>query len=440
MKIWIRMSALLLTLACATAQGRECSIEEVYDAARAGGVPVACHAIAGDSLCTVEDVRRYATQTPPRPLQDVLRACMPPPQPAPPPPPPPPPVPPPPPMPGAGAGAAPPPPYTTVPVFFATDRAAVVSKHPAGKFGGKRSQTGLSYGVCEVSIPFRHLVGELEGPKFWKLEFSPAPDKHVTLLSTRLLSRGDLYKRLQAQFTAAGNRSALLFVHGYNVSFADAARRTAQIAYDLRFPGVAGMYSWPSAGKLASYPVDEATVEWSQGNLQRFLVDFLDTAGAERVYLIAHSMGNRALTRALAGAVTARPDLRARIAEIILTAPDIDAQVFRDQIAPALLSAGRPITLYASSKDEALGASRKFHSYPRAGESGAALTVVSGIDTIDATDVDTSLLGHSYFAQARPVIQDLYDLITHGKRATERGGLRKVDSASGTYWSFERPK
>ena len=35
-----------------------------------------------------------------------------------------------------------------------------------------------------------------------------------------------------------------MFVHGFNVSFADAARRTAQIAYDLAFGGP-GALSWP---------------------------------------------------------------------------------------------------------------------------------------------------------------------------------------------------
>jgi esterase/lipase superfamily enzyme len=330
--------------------------------------------------------------------------------------------------------------FTTVPVYFATDRLADKPADPVNKFGGKRSRTGLSYGVCEVSIPFRHVVGEMEGPKFWRLEFKPDPTRHVTLLSTTLLSRQALYAQLQAQFARGNDRSALLFVPGYKVTFDHAARRTAQIAYDLRFPGAAVMFSWPSAGEVSAYAADEATVEWSQGNLQKFLVDFLDSAQAERVYLIAHSMGNRALTRAVAGAMAARPDLKDRIAEIILTAPDIDAQVFKEQIAPALVSGGRPVTLYASSKDEALGASRKFHQYPRAGESGASLTLISGIDTIDASDVDTSLMGHTYFAQAQPVLTDLYNLITGGKRAADRGGLRAVNSAQGRYWSLEPAK
>ena len=51
------------------------------------------------------------------------------------------------------------------------------------------------------------------------------------------------------------------------------------------------------------------------------------------------------------------------------------------------------MTLYASSGDEALRASQRLAGYPRAGQGGAGIVVVAGIDTVDASLVDTSLLG-----------------------------------------------
>ncbi|HEY8360578.1 MAG TPA: alpha/beta hydrolase, partial [Ramlibacter sp.] len=66
---------------------------------------------------------------------------------------------------------------------------------------------------------------------------------------------------------------------------------------------------------------------------------------APNVYLTAHSMGNRAQTRALVSLLAEKPTLRSRLKEeVILTAPDIDADVFRRDIAPALVKAGRPVT------------------------------------------------------------------------------------------------
>lgn len=69
--------------------------------------------------------------------------------------------------------------------------------------------------------------------------------------------------------------------------------------------------------------------------------------------------------------------------------------------------------MYASLRDLALVASRKVHGSPRAGDSGQALIVIRGIETIGATEVDTSLLGHSYCADTRSVLSDIFNLVRH---------------------------
>ena len=95
-------------------------------------------------------------------------------------------------------------------------------------------------------------------------------------------------------------------------------------------------------------------------------------------------------------------------------------------------------TLYASSKDKALQASKKIHGeYPRAGDSGKDLVVVKGIDTIDASLIDTSLLGHSYFGDNRSVISDIYYLIKQNLPADKRMGLIAKTIKNLTYWLFK---
>ena len=59
-------------------------------------------------------------------------------------------------------------------------------------------------------------------------------------------------------------------MHGYNVTFADAVRRTGQMDYDLDFLGPAILFSWPSEGRLDGYFPDEATIEATE-HLKRFL-------------------------------------------------------------------------------------------------------------------------------------------------------------------------
>ena len=101
--------------------------------------------------------------------------------------------------------------------------------------------------------------------------------------------------------------------------------------------------------------------------------------------------------------------------QIILAAPDVDAGAFRERYAPAVLNAlAQQTTLYASSADKALLASTKVHGYTRAGLSGEHLLAVPGLETIDASPIDTSLIGHSYYGDNPLMIKDLKALIELG--------------------------
>lgn len=331
-------------------------------------------------------------------------------------------------------------PFATIRVFFGTDRNIINSNDPNEMFGAQRNSAGITYGICQVSIPRDHRMGMLETPSALKLEFRSDPAKHIILQRVEKKTKREFYADLQTRIRASSGKKAFIFVHGYNVKFADAARRTAQISYDLGFDGAAVFYSWPSHGIPAvfAYTTDEQNVEWSQSNLKLFLEDFFDQSDAQNVYLIAHSMGNRALTRAVSALVADKPSVRERLKEIILTAPDIDAEVFQRDIAPALSASDRPITLYASSNDFALRISKKVHGSPRAGDAGPNLVITKGIETIDATNTDTSFIGHSYYAERLSILADMFYMITEGRRASGRFGLLKIDTKKGPYWIFKK--
>ncbi|UGQ48562.1 alpha/beta hydrolase [Massilia endophytica] len=334
----------------------------------------------------------------------------------------------------AQAALVPGPDHAVMTVFFATDRAATGDRHPARQFGSARGE--LSYGSCQVSIPRDHRMGQLESPSLLRLEFRENPDRHVVLQQTDLQPHDTYFANLAETISRSATRSALVFVHGYRTTFEDAARRTGQLAYDLGFQGAPLFYSWPSQGKLSGYMVDENNIEWSQARLAAFLIEVLEKTEAEDVYLLGHSMGNRALSRAALTVMSTRPELAARLREIILTAPDIDADLFRRDIAPAMARAGNPVTLYASSGDEALEMSQRMHGYPRAGDSGDGLVVVEGVETIDASTVDTSFIGHAYFAEGSSALSDMFYLINQHTRAAQRFGLHAVDSPQGRHWAF----
>lgn len=337
------------------------------------------------------------------------------------------------------ATQAPPPNYAVVRTYYATDRNRTDSANPKEMYGVGNAE--LSYGIADVSIPRRHErgSGELESPSIWRLEFREDPERHVVLLAASPMLKNAYFAELANSVAAAKRRSAFVFVHGYNVTFEDAARRTAQISYDVSFDGVPVFYSWPSHGTTAGYPHDEESIQLTMPNLRGFLEGFFDRSGAQDVYLVAHSMGNRALTRVLADLLEARPQVRERLKEIILAAPDINVDIFKQQIYPALAKAARPITLYASSEDVALKASKGFHDFPRLGDSRPAPVLLPGVESIDATGVDVSFLAHSYFAETSAVLYDLRRLIGDGMRAAKRTGLAVVETGPQPYWVF-KPK
>lgn len=321
--------------------------------------------------------------------------------------------------------------YLKVPVFFATDR--TIEKEDQDnlvQFGSGRGS--MQYGICNISIPHSHEIGELESPSIFKLEFRENPEKHVVLLDLSVLDKEAYFEKLKAK------DSALMFIHGYNVSFEDAARRTGQMKYDLQFPGPALFYSWPSAGNKRSYTIDEQNIEWSQPNIKQFLIDVLEQSRIRHLYLVGHSMGTRGLTRALIDLFQEKPHLRERIKDIVLAAPDIDAAVFVRDIAPRITSDLNRVTLYASSRDLALAASDTVHGAPRAGHSGEHLVVCPGVETIDASEVKTDFLGHSYFGDHNSTLSDIYYMIKEDLGADDRFGLQGVDTLNGRYWHFKK--
>jgi esterase/lipase superfamily enzyme len=319
-------------------------------------------------------------------------------------------------------------------VFYATDRRKIHDWSDGPQYNFERSELGkLQYGKCTISIPKIHKMGKLESPSLLKLEFRSDPDKHIVLTYTTCLEEELYFEQVRAYVAKSAKKEAFVFVHGYNVSFEDAARRTGQIAFDLGFIGAPIFYSWPSNDKVADYMKDETNITWSAPHFQRFLTLLSQNSGAERIHIIAHSMGNRAVCDALK-ALSYDPSNRVKFNHLVLAAPDIDAETFQE-LATLLRRLAARITLYESSKDKALFASKKIHGNARAGE---PLLIIPGLDTIDASLIDTDFLGHSYFSESWPLLSDIHSLLFNDELASQRFGLTRIDTKDGEYYAFRK--
>jgi len=323
--------------------------------------------------------------------------------------------------------------YTDVTINFATNRNKDELK---GDFGKERSNN-LHYGQCKITIPKIHKVGEIEKPFLNVSRFSD-PTQHIILANTHVQDKVTFYSNLRSRVSQSRDKSAFIFIHGYKTSFEDAAKRTAQIHHDLEFNGAPIFFSWPSQDLFQKYMEDEANIDWAQTHLEQFLKEFLTNTNSENVYIIAHSMGSRAISNVLFKVTNSIPGSRNKIRELILAAPDIDAMVFQRDIAPDLIRSCERVTLYASASDLALTVSKQFHGHQRLGDSNNGVITLLGLESIDATGVDTGLTGHSYFSTSRTIISDISYLINQKLGASKRYGLTQVNGSSIPYWKFNQ--
>jgi esterase/lipase superfamily enzyme/nucleoid DNA-binding protein len=324
--------------------------------------------------------------------------------------------------------------FWIVKVFYATDREPT-SLEPL-RFGPRRSSTEqLHLGTCEVSIPLDHRMAKIERPTFWRL-YRENPKKHFVIRGVTAKENDAFFSELAQCVKGSKENDAFVFIHGFRVTFNDAVYRTAQIAHDLGFLGAPILYSWPSNGELYEYTGDINNNDWTVDHLRTFLEELSSRSGAQVIHLIAHSMGNRALANALNLLAMAGPGRPPRFNEIVLTAPDIDAGIFR-RLAAAVRANGKRVTLYCSTRDKALKASKRINgSYPRAGDCSSSVVVVPDVDTIDASAVDTNLIGHFYYAENRSVLSDIFNLLKHGEPPDGRFGIRSGDVPPPTHWMF----
>lgn len=300
-------------------------------------------------------------------------------------------------------------------VYVATTRA---TDSEAALFSGERG-TKASFAVVDISVPRDHKAGELELPT----SGLPEPSKHFTAVKARRVELPAIKAEVKADLARRppSERDVLVFVHGFNTTFADAAYRFSQIVHDAGFKGVAVLFTWPSRGELLAYPYDRESAVYSRDYLESSLRALGTDLGAGRIDILAHSMGTMLTLETLKQAsVRGDGNFGGKLRDVMLASPDVDLDVFRTQAR----SISRPMTVFVSKDDRALAVSRRFAGDKRrlGAISEDDTEIVNDlknlkIEVIDLSSVKTEGgLNHSKFASSPKVV----GLI--GRRlATDRG-------------------
>ena len=331
--------------------------------------------------------------------------------------------------------------FTVVDVYYGTDRARTGLSYPSRFYGSERG--GLELGLAQVTVPKTHRPGAVDSPSIFRLEFSENPVRHVVLRSIEPIEKEPFFERLKGDVKNRQLDQIFLFVHGFNVSFEEAMKRAAQVAYDMNYQGVPLVYSWPSRGRATAYIADTAVVRLSARRLADFIEDLAIHRPAHRINLIAHSMGSRAVADALElvhHRRFAKSEDTQVFDQLLFAAPDVDADLFGEML-PSFHAVSNRVTLYGSDSDWALCASRYLHgAAPRAGEGGKNMVVFDGLDSIDMSIAGEDMLAHSYFSSSNSALLDVATLFWRDADPGKRYGLISEKRASGNTWKFAPPE
>ncbi|MCB2136996.1 MAG: alpha/beta fold hydrolase [Rhodobacteraceae bacterium] len=210
----------------------------------------------------------------------------------------------------------------------------------------------------DVSIPPERTPGEIKWPRTNK---RANPQTDFVLIGKDIYPEPSAFRRELAEairHERRGDREAVVFVHGFNNNFAEGSYRLAQLGRDLDAGGVLVHYSWPSRANPLGYAYDRDSALFARDGLETLLTE-VEAAGAERILIVAHSLGSALTMETLRQiAISGNRRLMSRISGVVLMSPDIDVDVFRAQAA-RIGTLPRPFIIFTSKRDRALALSAR---------------------------------------------------------------------------------
>jgi len=298
---------------------------------------------------------------------------------------------------------------------------------PSEMFSGERGGA-LAFADIGVSIPpdANRQIGDVQ----WPQSLPPDPAREFATLRAERLDRSSAMARLDARAKRVKSREVLVFVHGYNTRFADAVYRFAQIIHDSGTDAIPVLFTWPSRGRTLAYGYDHESASFSRDALERLLADIVADPSVGELSILAHSMGNWVTLEALRQMAIRNHGLPAKIADVMLAAPDVDFDVFQTQLREIGPAASR-FVVFVSRNDQALAASRRvWGDKPRLGGVDPADPVYAQdfardrIVVVDLSNVSSDdPLGHSTFAAAPAVVRAIGSRLSGGQTLSEGAGV-----------------
>jgi esterase/lipase superfamily enzyme len=277
-----------------------------------------------------------------------------------------------------------------------------------------------------------------------------------------------LREELQQRLARSPSKEVMLYVHGFNETFATAAFTAADLCHFLGREPVCAFFTWPASrtgNVLVSYSSTTESAQYAEDHLRKVIRMLATTPGVERLQLLAHSRGAGLLLKVVRDllvetfAAGKEPINSMRIGNVVLFSPDIDIDVASKYIMwgisdPDMFTVwrgerlprgiGGRLTIYSSPQDRALLFSRiLFRSRSRAGNIRSEevsmdfqryLAPLDKVDIIVYEGKRTDKHGHFYFTTNPRVSSDVIQLLRYGKKPNDPG--RELVKVGPIVWKF----
>jgi esterase/lipase superfamily enzyme len=337
--------------------------------------------------------------------------------------------------------------------FYATNRRLESGEGTIEERFTNQREEGLRFGAFDTKIQPTLGLGMIVNPTDW------FTNEALQVLNVRELDQAALVEGLRQQVAASPHRALLVLVHGYRNSFPASLRMTSLVAHVLDVNAPVMMLDWPGdqGWGIGGYRRAQGVAADSGAELAQALQLIAAQIQPDKIWLMANSMGAKVVTSAFDTLCEAEEwkDTDTEIEHVVLTAPDVGKQDFNEHFKEEITALARHLSVYVSSNDRALLASRLVNRQRRLGESQldpgnpdqfAAAACIADllepgsqrISLIDVTPVNRTRNFHNFSLETPEFFDDLYLRLTNSPLPRNRLIYAIAAPDGAVYWVLTR--
>jgi esterase/lipase superfamily enzyme len=315
--------------------------------------------------------------------------------------------------------------YRILEVLYATTREKVQNSDRKLPYSARLSDT-VSLGKMDVKIDPSLRIGKMLPEKL-----KASGTLEVERVNT--MREEEFMREIRSQVEASPEKSLLVIVFGYMDDFGSNAIKAGWFAYMLDVDTPVLLFDWPGDQpvSIGGYKKARRYAESSGDDLGKLLIQIEEEINPEKLWVKGSSLGCEVICDAFEYMYRnrGRYENEVDISQVILAAPDVGEDDFREKFGRHIAVLSRKMTIYVSADDDALLLSdlvtgekklgrQRVTPPPQTQEAKDLLLLKSRdpgrITVIDVTPINDSSFHHGYYLECPEFFDDFYARV-HGQ-------------------------